>query len=209
MQRQRSELVPIGNALADLGGPVKAIREASPQAHYHFTQADQVDQLVSASEADPDRGFMARLMALCSLPRTNPGNQYRYVRRNGPYTLVMSATGINKLPFGNFPRLILAWVCTEAVRTQSRKLVLGRSLSAFMRALGINSDSGGSRGELTRLRNQMKRLFGCAVSLTYKDEQGEAAVNSLIARRTEFWWSERKPNEPVLLESKIERCLCT
>ena len=78
-----------------------------------------------------------------------------------------------------------------------------------MRALGINSDSGGSRGELTRLRNQMKRLFGCAVSLTYKDEQGEAAVNSLIARRTEFWWSERKPNEPVLLESKIERCLCT
>ena len=124
MQRQRSELVPIGNALADLGGPVKAIREASPQAHYHFTQADQVDQLVSASEADPDRGFMARLMALCSLPRTNPGNQYRYVRRNGPYTLVMSATGINKLPFGNFPRLILAWVCTEAVRTQSRKLVL-------------------------------------------------------------------------------------
>ena len=24
-------------------------------------------------EADPDLGFMARMMALCSLPRTNPG----------------------------------------------------------------------------------------------------------------------------------------
>ena len=69
MQRQRGELVPIGDALADLGGPVKAIREASPQAHYHFTQADQVNQLVSASEADPDLGFMGRTMALCSLPR--------------------------------------------------------------------------------------------------------------------------------------------
>ena len=34
-----------------------------------------MNQLVSASEADPDRGFMARLMALCSLPRTNPGNR--------------------------------------------------------------------------------------------------------------------------------------
>ena len=32
MQRQRGELVPIGDALADLGGPVKAIRDASPQA---------------------------------------------------------------------------------------------------------------------------------------------------------------------------------
>ena len=66
--RQRGVLVPIGEALADLPGPVKAIRDASPQARHHFTQADQVHQLVSASEADPDRG-LARMMALCSLPR--------------------------------------------------------------------------------------------------------------------------------------------
>ena len=33
----------------------------SPQALHHFTQADQVNQLVEASEADPDLGFMARL----------------------------------------------------------------------------------------------------------------------------------------------------
>ena len=30
----------------------------------------------------------------------------------------------------------MAWVCTEAVQTQSRELVLGRSLAEFMRALG-------------------------------------------------------------------------
>ena len=75
MQRQRGELVPIGEVVADLDGPVKAIREASPQARHHFTRFDQVNQLVGASEADPDRGFMARLLALCSLPRTNPGNR--------------------------------------------------------------------------------------------------------------------------------------
>ena len=76
MQRQRGELVPIGDAVSDLGGPVQALREASPQARHHFTQADQVNQLVRASEADPDRGFMARMVALCSLPRSNPGNRY-------------------------------------------------------------------------------------------------------------------------------------
>ena len=84
MQRQRGELVPIGDALADLGGPVKAIRDASPQALHHFTQADQVNQLVGASEADADLGFMARTMALCSLPRSNPGDQHQYKRVNGP-----------------------------------------------------------------------------------------------------------------------------
>ena len=36
----------------------KAIH-TSPQARHHFTQADQVHQLVGASEADPDLGFMA------------------------------------------------------------------------------------------------------------------------------------------------------
>ena len=32
MQPKRDELVPIGEALADLPGPVQALREASPQA---------------------------------------------------------------------------------------------------------------------------------------------------------------------------------
>ena len=105
MQRQRDGLVPIGDALSDLGGPVQAIREASPQALHHFTRFDQVNQLVSASEADPDLGFMARTMALCSLPRSNPGNRLQYKRVNGPFTLYMTVTGGNKLPFGNLPRM--------------------------------------------------------------------------------------------------------
>ena len=98
MQRKRDGLVPIGEALSGLGGPVKAIREASPQALHHFTQADQVNQLVGASEADPDPGFMARLLALCALPRTNPGNRLLYKRVNGPYRLYMQAGPENKLP---------------------------------------------------------------------------------------------------------------
>ena len=103
MQRKQDDLISIGEVVADLDGPVKAIREASPQARHHFTRFDQVNQLVGASEADPEIGFMARMMVLCSLPRTNPGNRIRYIRQNGPYTLVMTAGGKSKLPFGNFP----------------------------------------------------------------------------------------------------------
>ena len=173
----------------------------TPQARHHFTRFDQVDQLVSASEADPDLGFMARLMALCSLPRTNPGDRIRYKRVNGPYTLYMTAGGGCKLPYGNLPRLLLAWLSTEAVRTQSRELVLGKSLSDFMRTLGIYNSGGNPQ---TRLRNQMKRLFNAHVQLVYEDEHGEARVSSSVADRTEFWWNERKPDEPTLWESKIE-----
>ena len=101
-----------------MGGPVKALRDATPQARHHFTQADQVNLLVSAREANPDLGFMARTMALCSLPRTNPGNRHQYKRQNGPYTLYMFA-GRDKLPYGNLPRLLMAWLSTEAVKTKA------------------------------------------------------------------------------------------
>ena len=126
MQRQRGELVPIGEVVADLDGPVKAIREASPQARHHFTRFDQVNQLVGASEADPDLGFMARMMALCSLPRTNPGTRKEYKRGNGPYTLYMTAIGDNKLPYGNLPRLLLAWVSTGSGADNQRRLAIMR-----------------------------------------------------------------------------------
>ena len=35
MQRQRGDLVPIGEVIGGLGGPVQAIREASPQGHHN------------------------------------------------------------------------------------------------------------------------------------------------------------------------------
>ena len=200
MQRKRNELVPIGEAFRGLDGPEKKALQPSPQARHHFTLADQVNQLVGASEADPDLGFMGRTMALCSLPRSNPGNRLQYKRVNGPFTLYMTASGGNKLPFGNLPRLLLAWVCTEAVRTGSRELVLGRSLSGFMRTLDIYSNSGRVH---TRLRNQMKRLFGCTVTMVYEEPGGFARVSSLVADKHEFWWNERKPDESSLWESKI------
>ena len=37
MARKRDGLVPIEEAISDLGGPVAAIRDASPQALHHFT----------------------------------------------------------------------------------------------------------------------------------------------------------------------------
>ena len=201
MQRKRDSLIPISEVMADLPGPVQALREASRQAQFHFTQADQVHQLVAASEADPDRGFMARMMVLCSLPRTNPSNQKEYKRVNGPFTLYMQSGPGNKLPYGNLPRLLLAWLCSEAVRTQSRDLVLGRSLSEFMRELGIYNSGGQPQ---TRLRNQMKRLFGCTVMLIYKNANVERFVNSPIAESGEYWWNPQRPDQPSLWNSKIE-----
>ena len=162
-----------------------------------------MNQLVGASEADPDLGFMARLMALCSLPRTNPGSQLQYKRVNGPYTLIMTATGTTSSPSATCRASCWPGYARRAVRTQRRELVLGSSLSEFMRQLGISSDSGGGRGERTRLRNQMDRLFNANVRLIYKDKHMKQFVASNIADQGEFWWDPKRPDEPMLWESKI------
>ena len=204
--RPVSGFVPIGDVVAGVELPdCPALTPAAPQARHHFTTLRQVDQLIEASEADADLGFMARLLALCSLPRTNPKNRLQYVRCNGPYTLTMTASSAGvKLPFGTLPRLLLAWVCSEAVRTQRRDLVLGRSLYEFMHKLGLDDQGGGERGNRVRLKNQMERLFSCSVSLVYADAGHKVQVHSFIADRAEYWWDVSRPNAPVLWNSTIE-----
>ena len=99
-QPKRGGFVSVGDLALDMPDvPVLALRQAR-----HFTRLDQVTQLVAAREAVAELGFMARLLALCSLPRTNPKQRNQYVRRNGPYALYMTAGAGNRLPFGNLPR---------------------------------------------------------------------------------------------------------
>ena len=86
MSRKQNSLVPIGEVISGPSGPVKAIRDDSPQGGPPLHPS-------RSGEPDPERGFMARMMALCSLPRTNPGNRLQYKRANGPYTLYMIAGG--------------------------------------------------------------------------------------------------------------------
>ena len=71
-QQNRGGFVPIGELADTLPGVIPRGRAMSAQARHHFTTLRQVNQLIEASEAEPDLGFMARLLALCSLPRTDP-----------------------------------------------------------------------------------------------------------------------------------------
>ena len=92
-QQHRGGFVPIGELAGTLPGIVPRGRAMTAQTRHHFTMLRQVNQLIEAGEAEPDIGFMARLLALCSLPRTDPKTRLQYVRHNGPYTLAMTAGG--------------------------------------------------------------------------------------------------------------------
>jgi hypothetical protein len=146
-------------------------------------------------------GFIARAMVLASIPHSRPKTTV-FKRQNGNYTLKMIADPEIGLPYGSIPRLLLAWITTEAIRTKQRKLVLGKSLADFMRQLDIEP-TGGKNGSITALRQQMRRLFATTVSCTYSDQEKEAGLNMLIVDKHVLWWAPKDPQQFGLWESFI------
>lgn len=154
----------------------------------------------SAQEAGA-LGFMARAMVQATLPhRAVAGNEFE--RRNGNYTLTLLAPSKIGLPYGTVPRLLLAWLTTEAVKTKSRELELGDSLSGFMRELGM-VPTGGRWGSITRLKDQTKRLFSCTVSATYDDAKKHADMGYRLADKSMLWWDAKDPEQAGLWQSSV------
>lgn len=87
-------------------------------------------------------GFMSRLLLMANLPYRDPGLECRnWYRQNGNVAIdIVSAYKDGQaigLPYGTYPRLILAYLATQAVKTQSPVIHLGKSFSQFLKLLDI------------------------------------------------------------------------
>lgn len=108
-------------------------------------------------------GYMARALVAATMPHSAVDGPW-YRRTSGTHTLTLAATHPEiALPWGSMPRLILAWLATEAVKRQERTLPLGPTLAAFMREFGM-PQRGGQRGTVGAFRDHAARLFACAIT---------------------------------------------
>jgi len=163
---------------------------------------------------------MARILVQATLPHSRPHkgpNPHEFERVNGRFTLYMNAPPSVGLPYGSYPRLALAWLSTEAVRTRSREIELGPTFSSFMYKLGLTPITG-KRGTTSRLRDQLHRLFSTTIRCSYQ-ESGDwhgsgpgrdclsplscAGVGYTIAHRHQLWWSPRDPDQRPLWKSVV------
>ncbi|MCP4127373.1 MAG: pirin [Gammaproteobacteria bacterium] len=146
-------------------------------------------------------GFMARIMVQATMPHRKP-TESTFTRSNGNFHLAIMANPKIGLPYGTIPRLLLAWLTTEAVRTQQRELVLGDSMSAFMRELDL-VPTGGRWGSITRLKDQTARLFNANVSCVYANKEQTSGKNLRVADEFRLWWEPAAPGQQSLWESKV------
>lgn len=147
-------------------------------------------------------GFMARSLVQATLPhRKTEGNEFS--RTNGTFNLSLLAPSKVGLPYGSVPRVLITWLTTEAVRTKERELILGDSLSGFMKELGMGDATGGRHGTITRLKEQLLRLFSCYISCNYTDEDLAAGQNLMIADDYKLWWTPKNPDQIELFSSTV------
>jgi hypothetical protein len=157
-----------------------------------------------AEEEAREIGFSARLLVQATLPHSKPDPALiEFKRTNGHVTVRIVADSDYGLPYGTYPRLLLAWVTTEAVRTKSPELELGDSLRQFMSRLGMEY-GGGPRGAGPRLRQHMQRLFSATMSATYPSKGEWHRVNVLPVVRTHIFWDPKRPNQMSLWKSTIK-----
>jgi hypothetical protein len=205
------DMEQVGELFNNLPIVKKAKREvAFTESHRKLLDAAVVIRL------DPyavERAYMARQLVQCTLPHRNPGKVEAWVRRDGRAALVIQPGWDARkncslgVPYGALARLLLFWIITEAVRTKSRRLELGASLSGFLRELGLTGQ-GGKNSPAKRLRAQMQRLFAARISFQGSIEaggvSGERWLNMEVAPKGELWWDLREPEQAALWESWIE-----
>jgi Plasmid encoded RepA protein len=82
------------------------------------------------------------------------------------------------IPFGYVARLILLYLQTEAIKTRSREVELGRSMHSWLKAMGLNSGGKGYEA----VREQSRRLSLCRLTFYRLGEAGEAVLNGGFVR---------------------------
>lgn len=82
------------------------------------------------------------------------------------------------VPFGAKARLILIFLMTEAVRTRSRRVELGRSMHAWLKAMGVAVNGTNYR----TVADQADRIEHCLLSFHLCGRSGHAALRDSIIR---------------------------
>ena len=144
---------------------------------------------------------------MVNLPYRNPGDRTRvWIRKNGNVSLIVTPSyddrgGSVGLPYGTYPRLILSYLITQAVKTRSPHIYLGKSKSFrdFLTLLDLKK--GGY--QYTQIKKQMDRTLSTSFSWTYKNNQYSSRINVQVSRKSQLWWNPRLIDQTCIWDNYI------
>ncbi|MFI6029406.1 replication protein RepA [Amycolatopsis magusensis] len=154
-------------------------------------------------------GYLPRVMAQVSLPynRPKPGTLV-WSRRNGNTELLLTPrvvtdgpngkAGTPMFPFGSYPRLLIAWLATQAVRTGGPVIPLGDTAKGFLSELGIGN-TGGASGPAGRFREQALNLLESSFTINVTRDGHDEGHRFLVASHWDLYWGKPGPDGQVAM----------
>ena len=190
-------------------------------ARTHPDEQARIAALNSASQAlrgatpeqKPQSSYYTPELIQCTLPHSDPKVR-DWKKTNGSFTLVVSS-GVDAandlipygVPYGSFPRLVLAYIITEVVKSGNRRVEVSSHFAAFLKKIGYTGNLRGSTRASRTIQNQLQRLLNARITFQYSegDEQrGKRAVKNIeIAPEYALWWDYKNPEQGSLWGSYL------
>jgi len=168
----------------------KLKKQVVPSVKRCLQLVNLADDLAEETREEANKlGFMSRLLLMVNLPYRDPGAECRnWWRKNGNVSINVTSGYKDDesigIPYGAYPRLILAYLVTQAVKTNSPQIFLGQSFSQFITFLGVKR--GGK--QYKQLQLQLKRTLSAAFSWTYETDKRWSRINIQVSHESHFWW---------------------
>ena len=102
------------------------------------------------------------------------------------------------LPYGSYARFILLFLQSEAVRTCSREVELGRSMRVWLGTMGLSI--GGTTYKL--VNQQARRISGCSLTF-FADRQGAQIKSRGGFVKTEITMTNALGDQPALWQDRV------
>lgn len=182
-----------------------------PKLYETPLQKRLIESAMDIIDNEPEKiSFLHTVFCQTGLPYRNPGNDVRrWEQKNGDISLLIKAgEALNPenehyeeigLPFGPKPRLILTYLNSEAIRTQSSLIEVDRSLTAFVKRLGLNT---GGRS-IKIVKDQLTRLSTSDVVLGTVRE-GRAFQTRANIIDTFDLWLRKDVNQRLFWPSTVQ-----
>jgi hypothetical protein len=200
-----------------LSNAASLLRADGRQGAPNHSRSAPTAPAIAALTTDDAISFQYVPLIQCSFPHADQGETATFSRRNGWLELTLSTARPEMgLPYGVPARLLTIYCASEAIRTRSPEIYLGKSVQDFLRRLDVPITRG-ERGSQRVYANQLLRLIHCAVSIdeNIRDANGRTGLHirqALFAQEAQLWWDTEGVGQgsslvlsSVLFDSILER----
>lgn len=150
------------------------------QAASELTQPDPALQ--------QELGFVTSAMIFAALPHKAVKSGI-YKRTDSLVTLLVQNDPEIGIPYGRYPRLLLAHICTLAKRSGERRIILGENQADFIRHLGLNPYGMGKRGQVSLVKNAIIQLLTSTIQWRENGENKFNYTNMNISSQGSMIWT--------------------